>query len=90
MFMYDLFIIFICRFNSLAIILNQNKLIGSNYVDWNRNLDIAFTVERYKYISTEEHPNLSVANTPRLEKERYEKWVKLDKMAHCYILFSIS
>ena len=27
-------------FSPLVAILNQNKLTGSNYVDWKRNLDI--------------------------------------------------
>ena len=27
-------------FSPLVTILNQNKLTGSNYVDWKRNLDI--------------------------------------------------
>ena len=30
-------------FSPLVTVLNQNKLIGSNYVDWKRNLDIVLT-----------------------------------------------
>ena len=33
-------------FNPLATILNQNKLVGSNYVDWKRNLDIVLSRPR--------------------------------------------
>ena len=77
-------------FNPLAIILNQNKLIGPNYVNWKRNLDIILTAEGYKYVLTKERPDLPVANTPRAYLERYEKWLKDNDMAHCYILALIS
>ena len=50
-----------------------------NYVDWKRNLDIVFTAEEYKYVLTEERPDLPVANAPKWERERYEKWVKADE-----------
>ena len=55
-------------------------------MDWKRNLNIVLTTEWYKYILTEEHPNLPTANAPRLERERYEKWVKADEITCCYIL----
>ena len=38
-------------FSPLVTILNQNKLIGSNY-DWKRNLNIVLTVEEHKYVLT--------------------------------------
>ena len=37
-------------FSPLVTILNQNKLTGSNYVDWKRNLDIVLTTEEHKYV----------------------------------------
>ena len=54
-------------------------------MDWKRNLDIVLTTEGYKYILTEEHPDLYTTNAPRLERERYKKWVKADEMAQYYI-----
>ena len=45
-------------FNPLAIILNQNKLTGPNYVDWKRNLDSVLTAEGCNYILTEERLDL--------------------------------
>ena len=48
-------------------------------------MDIVLTAEGQKYVLTEEHQDLPVANAPRLERERYEKWVKADEMARCYI-----
>jgi hypothetical protein len=32
-------------FSHFSITLNQNKLIGPNYVDWKRNLDIGLTAK---------------------------------------------
>ena len=54
-------------FNPLAIILNQNKLTGPNYVYLKRNLDIVLTAESYKYILTEERLDLPIANAPKAE-----------------------
>ena len=44
----------------------------------------------YKYILTEEHPNLPTANATRADLEIYEKQVKDDEMAHCYTLALMS
>ena len=40
-------------FSPLVTILNQNKLTGSNYVDWKRNLDIVLIAEEHKYVLTQ-------------------------------------
>ena len=61
--MYDLFMI----------LLNQNKLTETNYVDWKRNLDIVLTIEGYKYVLTEELPDLPAANAPKADLKRYKK-----------------
>ena len=44
-------------FSPLVTILNQNKLTGSNYVDWKRNLDIVLTAEEHKYVLTKPCPS---------------------------------
>ena len=49
-------------------ILNQNKLIGSNYVDWKRNLDIVLTAKEHKYVLTQPCPNF-----PSLDASPEEK-----------------
>ena len=36
-------------FNPLAVILKENKLDGTNYIDLKRNLDIVLTAEDYKF-----------------------------------------
>ena len=40
-------------FNPLAVILKENKLNGTNYIDWKINLDIVLTVEDYKFVLTD-------------------------------------
>ena len=49
-----MFVIFrfkiMASFSPLVAILNQNKLTGSNYVDWKRNLDIVLIAEQHKYV----------------------------------------
>ena len=71
-------------------ILNQNKLIGSNYVDWKRNLDIVLTAKEHKYVLTQPCPNFPSLDASLKEKQRYDRWQKSDEMAKCYILASIS
>ena len=65
--MSNLLIIFmfvIFRFD----ILNQNNLIGSNYVDWKRNLDIFLIAEEHKYVLTQPCPNFPSLDAPLEEK----------------------
>lgn len=77
-------------FNPLTSILNHNKLIGSNYVDWRRNLDIVLTAEGYKYVLTTPCPETPGSDAQPSEVELYQKWVKADEMARCYMLASMT
>ena len=77
-------------FSPLVNILNQNKLIGSNYVDWKRNLDIVLTAEEHKYVLTKPCPSFPSLDALPEEKQRYDRWQKSNEMAKCYILASIS
>ncbi|XP_070036266.1 uncharacterized protein [Nicotiana tomentosiformis] len=77
-------------FNPFTSILNQNKLEGSNYVDWKMNLDIVLTAEGYKFVITEEcseKPDEDVTNN---HVKAYDKWVEGDEMVRCYILASMA
>ena len=60
-------------FNPLATILNQNKLVGSNYVDWKRNLDIVLTASGYKYVLTTVPLEKPLPDAPQDQKELYAK-----------------
>ena len=56
-------------FSLLVAILNQNKLIGSNYVDWKRNLDIVLSAEEHKYVLTQPCPSFLSLDAPLEEKQ---------------------
>ena len=60
-------------FSPLVTILNQNKLTGSNYVDWKRNLDIVLTVKEHKYVLTRPCPSFPSLDAPPKEKQRYDR-----------------
>ncbi|XP_016507741.1 uncharacterized protein LOC107825399 [Nicotiana tabacum] len=76
-------------FNPLTSILNQNKLEGPKYVDWKKNLDIVLTAEGYKFVITDECPR-KPKNATDDQVKAYDKWVKVDEMARCYILASMA
>ena len=52
----------------LVTIFNKNKLTGSNYVDWKRNLDIVLIAEEHKYVLTQPCPSFPSLDAPCEEK----------------------
>ena len=72
-------------FNPLAHILNKNKLVGSNYMDWKRNLDIVLTASGYKYVLTTPCPEEPGSDASQDENDLFAKWTKDDEMARCYM-----
>ena len=77
-------------FSPLVTIFNQNKLTGSNYVNWKRNLGIVLTAKEHKYVLAQPCPSFPSLDAPLEEKKRYNRWQKSNEMAKCYILASIS
>ncbi|XP_057965527.1 uncharacterized protein LOC131156097 [Malania oleifera] len=77
-------------FNPLAIILKEIKLVGPNYINWKRNLDIVLTTKEYKYELVEVCPQKPGERATNKETRAYQKWIKANKMARCYILASMS
>ncbi|KAL5572387.1 hypothetical protein UlMin_021984 [Ulmus minor] len=77
-------------FNPLLVILSQNKLIGENFTDWKRNLNIVLTSEKHKFVLLEACPPEPAANATKAVKNAYEKWIVSDDMARCYMLASMS
>ena len=59
-------------FSPLVAILNQNKLTGSNYDDWKRNLDIVLTAKEHKYVLTQPYPNFPSLDAHSEEKQQYD------------------
>ena len=77
-------------FNPLAVILKENKLDGTNYIDWKRNQDIVLTAKDYKFVLTDLCPPKPHERATEHEAKPYEKWVKADEMSWYYILASMS
>ena len=82
--------IFIMAFNLLVVILKENKLNGTNYIDWKRNLDIVLTAKDYKFVLIDLCPPKPHEGATEQEAKPYEKWVKADETSQCYILASMS
>ena len=77
-------------FNPIAVILKENKLDGTNYIDWKRNLDIVLTAKDYKFMLTDLCLPKPHERAIEQEAKLYEKWVKADEMSRCLILASMS
>ncbi|XP_047950512.1 uncharacterized protein LOC125196156 [Salvia hispanica] len=75
--------------NPLSVILKENKLEGPNYVDWKRNLDIVLIADDYKFVLETDCPEKPVGTSAE-DKAMYNKWIKANEMAKCYILVSMS
>ena len=76
-------------FKPLAVILKENKLIGPNYIDRKRNLNIMLTTKEYKFVLTKvclQQPGEWATDE---EIRTYQKWKKVDEMSWCYILASM-
>ena len=54
------------------------------------NLDIVLTADGYKYVLTDPKPHEPGPDSSAEDKEKFEKWVKANDMAKCYILASVS
>ncbi|XP_022841875.1 uncharacterized protein LOC111365550 [Olea europaea var. sylvestris] len=76
--------------NPLSVILNKNQLVGENYVNWKKNLNIVLTAEKHKIVLDEVCPETPKDDSKEFQKAAYEKWHHSDEMAHCYILTSMS
>ena len=77
-------------FSPLATILTQNKLIGNNYVEWKRNLDIVLTAEDHIYVLFTPCPPEPLANAAAAIKREFDKWKKSNGMARCYMLATMA
>ena len=58
---------------SLRSILEKDKLNGTNFLDWYRNLKIVLKQERKKYILDQPVPDEPAANAPKAQKDAYSK-----------------
>ena len=58
---------------SLRSVPEKDKLTGTNFLDWFRNLIIVLKQERKLYVLDEPLTEEPVENVPRVEKNAYEK-----------------
>ena len=82
---YHLFSMNSNTFNPLATILNQNKLMESNFMDWKRTLDIVLTASGCRYVLTIPSLPEPELDAPQCEKDLYTKWTKDNEMAKYFI-----
>ena len=76
--------------NLLCSILGTNKLNGSNYEDWLRNLRIVFMSEKIAYVLENNIPLEPPADASDAEKQAYKKWLDDSPLAKCYMLASMT
>ncbi|VFQ77867.1 unnamed protein product [Cuscuta campestris] len=74
--------------NNLALrsILDKDKLNGTNFVDWQRNLCIVLRMDEKEYVLEKPIPPAPPANAPKAVKDAYEKHVKDDNQVSCVML----
>ena len=58
---------------SLRSLLEKEKLNGTNFLDWFRNLRIVLKQERKQYVIEEPVPIEPASNAPRAEKDKFKK-----------------
>ena len=58
---------------SLRSIIEKDKLNGTKFLDWYRNLRIILKQERKKYILDQPVPDEPAANAPKAQKDAYSK-----------------
>ena len=75
---------------SLRSILEKDKLTGTNFLDWFRNVRIVLTQERKLYVLENPIPAQPAANAPRAQRDADEKHVNDSVDVACLMLGYIS
>ena len=60
---------------NLCSILESNKLTGSNYIDWLRNVKIVLRSKKLTYVITEPVPPEPTANATQAQQNAYRKHI---------------
>ena len=71
---------------SLRSILEKDKLNGTNFLDWYRNLRIVLKQERKEYILDQPIPDEPAVNAPKTQKDAYSKHVNDSIDVTCLML----
>ena len=77
-------------FNPLSVILKENKLTGTNYINWKCNPNLILTVEECNFVLTDLCSPVPDSISSLEEDKAYHKWRKTDEKAKCYILAFMS
>ncbi|XP_022869302.1 uncharacterized protein LOC111388748 [Olea europaea var. sylvestris] len=71
-------------------ILDANKLIGPNFLDWHRNLRIVLKHEKIGYVIEQLFPEVPTENSIQKEVTAYNKHSDDDNTAACVMLAAMS
>ena len=71
---------------TLRSILEKDKLNGTNFFDWSRNLKIVLKQERKSYILDTAFPPVPPSNAPKAQKDAYEKHLNDSVDVTCLML----
>ena len=75
---------------NLQYILDSNKLTGSNFLDWLRNLRIVLKEERITYVLDGPFPGFPIVDGSESVWRAYQNHLDDDMMVRCIILSSMS
>ena len=75
---------------NLRYILDSNKLTGSKFLDWLRNLRIVLKEERITYVLDGPLPGFPIVDGSEIVWRAYQNHLDDDMMARCIILSSMS
>ena len=71
--------------NPLAIILDQHRLTGPNFIDWLRNLKVILASEKILYVLEQSLPGPLPKHASQEEQDTLKQWKDDDLQARCII-----
>ena len=71
-------------------LLATEKLDGDNYAKWKSNMNILLVCEDYKFVLAEECPPEPAANASKTAREPFDRWIKANNKAKCFMLVAES
>ncbi|EXB60448.1 hypothetical protein L484_014901 [Morus notabilis] len=76
--------------NPIITLLATEKLDSDNYAKRKNNMNILLVYEDYKFVLVEECPPEPAANASKIGRESYDRWIKANNKAKCFMLASMS
>ena len=74
---------------NLRSILDNNKLINPNFLDWFRNLKIVLMIEKIVYVLNRSLPKCPHVDASNSDQNAYQKHVLDSKIASCIMCASM-